>query len=581
MKFQGLNESPINNLKSESKIKINMKSLKYCFILLAAFLVTSDLAAQCLSGDCVNGRGKFQYPSGAIYQGEFVDGEIHGVGKLVYSDGREYIGEWVHRYQEGKGKMTMNDGRVFKGYWKKGEFYGEDLTGEPIAINEQAIEEVVPEVQTGCIVGDCKLGQGTMLFADGSKYEGNFANDKINGYGTYYYANGAKYTGEWKDGYYNGEGTKYNGPKDVRIGLWQNGEYIGTKEDQSKKGCISGDCENGDGTYVYSDGSKYIGGFKDSEANGEGICYYSTGNKYTGGWQANTFHGQGTMFFANGEVTGGMWDKGNYLGAAPPTAKELEALASNTKVTFDPTMKVYAIIVGVAKYNHMPVLNYTDDDAYRMYAHLLSPQGGALGREQISILIDEDATKKKILQNMKETFAKADSNDMVLLYFSGHGLKGAFIPFDFDGFNNKLFHEEVKTVFNSSDAKFKICIADACHSGSLNGLAARGGTTTSASSVIANYYKAFDEVQSGTALLLSSKAEETSLESSGLRQGIFSHFLMRGLEGEADADANEVVTIEELYVYIHKNVRAYTGNWQTPILEGNFDKRMPVGVVRN
>lgn len=556
-----------------------MKLVKYCSILIIAFLITNDISAQCLSGDCVNGRGTFKYPSGAVYQGEFVDGEIHGIGKLTYSDKREYVGEWVNRYQEGKGKMTMPDGRVFKGYWKRGEFYGEDLTGEPIVINKEKIEEQVPEVQTGCIVGDCDDGEGTMLFADGSKYEGAFAKSKINGYGTYYYANGAKYTGEWKDGYYNGEGTKYNGPKDVRIGLWQNGEYIGTKEDQSKRGCISGNCENGDGTYVYSDGSKYIGGFKAGAADGDGICYYATGNKYTGGWKANTFHGNGIMYFANGEVTGGMWDNGNYLGAAPPTKKELEALASAPEATFDPSMKIYAIVVGVAKYNHMPVLNYTDDDAYRMYAHLMSPQGGALSKEQLTILIDEDATKKKILQNMKETFAKADSNDMVMLYFSGHGLKGAFIPFDFDGFNNKLFHEEVKAVFDASNAKFKICIADACHSGSLNGLAARG-SVTSASSVIANYYKAFDEVKSGTALLLSSKAEETSLESSGLRQGIFSHFLMRGLEGEADVDANTVVTIQELFDYIHKNVRAYTGNWQTPILDGNFDKRMPVGVVR-
>lgn len=552
--------------------------MKYLLIVIATFWMANDLSAQCLSGDCVNGRGKFQYPSGAVYQGEFVDGEIHGVGKLNYSDGREYIGEWVNRYQEGKGKMTMPDGRVFKGYWKRGEFYGEDLTGEPIAYNETVVQEE-PEVQTGCIVGDCNTGNGTMLFADGSKYEGGFVNGKINGFGTYYYANNSKYTGEWKDGYYHGEGTKYNGPKDVRIGLWQNGEYLGTKEDQSRKACISGNCENGEGTYVYADGSKYIGEFKAGAADGQGICYYSNGNKYTGFWKANSFNGEGIMYFANGEVTGGIWDNGNYLGAAPPTKRELEEMVSKVKVPFDPTMKVYAVIVGVAKYNHMPVLNYTDDDAYRMYAHLLSPQGGALGREQIVILIDEDATKKKILQNMKETFEKADSNDMVMLYFSGHGLKGAFLPIDFDGFNNKLFHEEVKAVFNSSNAKFKLCIADACHSGSLNGLTARGGTV-SASTVIANYYKAFDEVQSGTALLLSSKAEETSLESSGLRQGIFSHFLMRGLEGEGDADKNGIVTIKELYDYIYTNVRAYTGNWQTPVLEGNFDVRMPVGVVR-
>lgn len=33
-------------------------------------------------------------------------------------------------------------------------------------------------------------------------------------------------------------------------------------------------------------------------------------------------------------------------------------------------LKIWAVIVGVAKYEHMPALKYADDDAYRIYAHL-------------------------------------------------------------------------------------------------------------------------------------------------------------------------------------------------------------------
>ena len=36
----------------------------------------------------------------------------------------------------------------------------------------------------------------------------------------------------------------------------------------SQKGCISGNCEDGFGTYLYSDGDKYIGKFKDGLFNG-------------------------------------------------------------------------------------------------------------------------------------------------------------------------------------------------------------------------------------------------------------------------------------------------------------------------
>ena len=52
------------------------------------------------------------------------------------------------------------------------------------------------------------------------------------------------------------------------------------------------------------------------------------------------------------------------------------------------------------------------------------------------------------------------------------------------------------------------------------------------------------------------------------------------MKGEADKDVNKIVTIRELFNFIYKNVKAYTGNFQTPILEGDFDDRMPVGSVR-
>jgi len=63
--------------------------------------------------------------------------------------------------------------------------------------------------------------------------------------------------------------------------------------------------------------------------------------------------------------------------------------------------------------------------------------------------------------------------------------------------------------------------------------------------LISTFYEQLAQAEGGTALFLSSKSEEeeTSLESSGLRQGVFSHFLIRGLKGEADADNDRLVTI--------------------------------------
>ena len=117
-------------------------------------------------------------------------------------------------------------------------------------------------------------------------------------------------------------------------------------------------------------------------------------------------------------------------------------------------------------------------------------------------------------------------------------------------------------------------MADACYSGSI--LASR----TALSQSLELFYDKLNETSGGTAFLLSSKKEEYSLESQGLRQGIFSHYLIKGLKGDADTDMNKIVSISELYNYVYTRVRSYTKQAQTPVLAGRFDEEMPVGVIR-
>lgn len=223
----------------------------------------------------------------------------------------------------------------------------------------------------------------------------------------------------------------------------------------------------------------------------------------------------------------------------------------------------------------MPVLKYSDDDAYRIYAFLKSPEGGALPDNQIQILVDEEATRQNIMDSMNNLFAKADTNDLIFLYFSGHGLNGCFLPIDYDGYDNKLMHADIQNILEKSPAKFKICIADACHSGSF--LAAKTGNVQT---TLQKYYQTLSDSKGGIALLLSSKSEETSLESNGLRQGVFTHFLMRGMKGEADANGDKIVTIKELYTFVESEVKHFTMKNQSPILNGEFDSNMPISVIR-
>ena len=548
------------------------------------FFLSSSLYAQCTKGDCQNGSGTFVYPSGAKYVGEFSEGEIHGVGICYYTDGSKYAGQWVHRFPHGKGTKTYANGKKRTGLWLQGKAV--DAKG---AVEDEPVlaEDDGTDIQVGCLVGNCKDGEGVFAYADGSKYEGQFKNGMLDGWGTWYFASGDKYIGSFKENYLNGKGTLYEADGKQTAGEWDNGEYMGEKGlDGGKEGCIKGDCINGKGTYVYKDGAaRYVGDFVDGMANGAGICFYANGERYDGEWREGSFNGIGTLFMSDGTRARGMWTDGTYMGGIDeqPVVKkekqidhhEIETESKTETVSTEGMeVKVWAVVIGVSSYGHMPALRYTDDDAYRMYAFLKSPEGGALKDDQIRILIDEDATKENITKGMNEVFSKAGPNDLVLLYFSGHGLKGSFLPIDFDGFNNKLYHDEINELFSKSPAKYKLCIADACHSGSL---LAMKGTTENA---LSKYYKTLAQAQPGTALIMSSKSEETSLESSGLRQGVFSHFLIRGLKGEADTDQNRVVAVQELFDFISENVKSYTGSRQSPVIKGDYDATMTVGVIR-
>ncbi len=259
--------------------------------------------------------------------------------------------------------------------------------------------------------------------------------------------------------------------------------------------------------------------------------------------------------------------------APPPVKKSIWAwiglmLLWFSQLCFAQNGSTYAVVVGIADYKITDYrtgdLKFADKDAVRFADFLQSPAGGNVPNQNIKVLTNKVATQKAIL-NALQLFEKATEEDRVIFYFSGHGLGGAFIPYDVkkNDPSSVLTHRDVKKRFKASAASTKLCIADACLSGSM--------TTQQAWNVSES--KTFPK-NADVVLMLSSRSTQNSVESGVARGGLFTFFLLSGLRGKADANYDKTVTIKELFRYVSPLLKRNTPNHQAPMFYGKFSDNL-------
>jgi len=78
--------------------------------------------------------------------------------------------------------------------------------------------------------------------------------------------------------------------------------------------CIDGNCKNGEGIYVFSDGSRYKGMFRNGRIEGEGAIEYADKSKYAGSFIGGVPHGHGFMKYSSGATYKGNFDNGTISG---------------------------------------------------------------------------------------------------------------------------------------------------------------------------------------------------------------------------------------------------------------------------
>lgn len=217
--------------------------------------------------------------------------------------------------------------------------------------------------------------------------------------------------------------------------------------------------------------------------------------------------------------------------------------------------KVYLVSVGVSDYPGTSMdLRAAANDA-RIITWIYAKNSPM----QYCLLLNEEATIAKIEAAMSKVFVKAETNDIVIFFFSGHGYMGGFCAYD--GYIN---YEKIRQAMAKSKCKNKIIFADACYSGKI-----RPDNPTSQSEIAATQ-------KANVMLFLSSRSNETSFERIDMKNGFFTTFLEKGLKGNADVNKDRIITAKELFDYVHTNVEQLSNGKQHPVMWGKFPNNMPV-----
>ena len=132
-------------------------------------------------------------------------------------------------------------------------------------------------------------GTGRVEFFDGRLYEGTLEAGRKVGRGLYVWSDGQRYAGNWRDDLPDGEGELTGAKGETYAGEFRIGKRVGK------------------GRMVYADKTEYSGQWQDDKPNGEGTFRFLNGDVYQGQFVAGQQSGKGVLTHANGDRHTGLW----------------------------------------------------------------------------------------------------------------------------------------------------------------------------------------------------------------------------------------------------------------------------------
>jgi hypothetical protein len=247
-------------------------------------------------------------------------------------------------------------------------------------------------------------------------------------------------------------------------------------------------------------------------------------------------------------------------------------------VKSQPARDAVAIIIGIADYKNLPRADYANDDARAFYDYAI--RGLGIKPENIKLLVDADAGQGEILKAFKTWLpARVRATTDVYVYYSGHGLPSAdgqslyLLPqlADRDLIEDTaIAQSRINAAIEATKPKSVTIFLDSCYSG-----AGRAGQTLLASARPVSLKANTQAFPADFTVISASTAEQISSSSPELKHGIFSYYLMLGMEGAADTNRDGRITAGEMHGYLTDNVArqaSLSNRVQQPQLTGDASR---------
>ena len=248
-----------------------------------------------------------------------------------------------------------------------------------------------------------------------------------------------------------------------------------------------------------------------------------------------------------------------------------------TKVKSRKLSNKVALIIGVQNYSSAPKATFAASDAKWFYEYAKNVFG--VSENNIKKLVNKDASfiqTQKVISKWLPSKIKANQTELIV-FFAGHGLSTPdgkelyLLVHDSDTdllsrtaiSRSELFNDIVKLKPKSVTLFF-----DTCYSGSSRddeSLLVAARPIRILPSEVSNRPDNFT-------IFSAAKNEQISSGFKEARHGIFSYYLMKGLEGKADTNKDKKITNGELHVYMDKHVSQKAlelGRKQNPDLAGD------------